>query len=73
MRGKERERREEKRTTENGQMPGEEALWVQQAFAEKRNMRDRDKKRDERLEKESYEIKDRQEALSAFVSKIVDV
>lgn len=60
--------REGKRTTENGQRPGEKALGVQQAFAEKRNMRDRDKKRDEWLEKESCEIKVRPEAPSAFVS-----
>ncbi len=56
--------REGKRTTENGQMPREKALWVRQAFAEKRNMRDRDKKRDEWLEKESCEIKARPEASS---------
>ncbi len=61
---KKKSEREGKRTTENGQMPREKALWVRQAFAEKRNMRDRDKKRDEWLEKESCEIKARPEASS---------
>lgn len=39
-------------------------------LSEKRNMRDRDKKRDEWLEKESCEIKARPEAQYAFASLV---